>query len=404
MKQLVVTASFPFTSQTFVMREVASAFLEGDDVHVLAPTTGDAVGAQHCVALGFPADRAIYLNYAECPPFSLHPLRFTRRVAHAARRSVYGRLLAERRKSFFAKLLRDPRVRGAEMIHAHFVSWSYRVAVPLAKLLQVPLTITAHDVELLPQMDTSILREVQEAADVLTVVSSEYRRYWVERTGDDAKLRVVHNGVDLSEFERAVPPVRSGSRLRLITVSRLAPHKRIADGLHALRAVVDRGVDAEYTVVGDGPERPALEALRDELGLTDRVNLLGFVPRARVVDELASSDILVHPSEAEGFGVAVTEGMAARLPVVVARSGGVLDIVEHGRFGFLYEPGDLEALAGRLVELARDGGKRSAFGRVAREVVAARFSWEKHMVEIRRAWSDALAACPNASRTPPLGS
>jgi glycosyltransferase involved in cell wall biosynthesis len=168
------------------------------------------------------------------------------------------------------------------------------------------------------------------------------------------------------------------------------PHKRIADGIKAVRRLVDEGIDVEYAVISDGPERPALESLRADLDLTDRVRLCGFLPRKKVVEELLHADILVHPSEAEGFGVAVTEGMAAGLPTVVARSGGVLDIVAHGRSGYLYEPGDLNSLVGHIASLAKNKDMRLAFGRVGREIAEAQFSWEHHMKEMCRAWQDAL--------------
>ncbi len=341
MKQLVVAPSFPFSSHTFVTREVASALHSGDDVWVLAPSTGDEMGEEFCARVGFPVDRVIYLNYARCKLMSPDPLRFRPSVARAAMREVYGRLLAERRKTFFAALMRDHRLRGVDLIHAHFIGWGYRVAVPLAHLMGVPVTVTAHEVEL-PDMEPDLLRYVQEGAQLVTVVSSEYIRHWVGLTGTADKLRLVHNGVELSEFSGLTArQVLEPKRVRLVSVSRLVPHKRIADGIRAVRKLLDMGIDVEYVVVSDGPERATLESLREELGVGDRVRLCGFLPRNEVVTELLAADILLHPSEAEGFGVAVVEGMAAGLPVVVARSGGVQDIVEHGRFGYLYEPGTL---------------------------------------------------------------
>jgi len=392
MRQLVVSGSFPFTSQTFVTREVASTLKAGHDVHVLAPTTGDAMGEEFCARVGFPKARVIYKNHSRCPVFSADLNRFSTKVTEAAMREVYGFVLGERRKSFFCDLIKDPRVRSADLIHAHFMGWGYMVAVPLARILGIPVTVTAHEVEL-PDVDPEPLRYVQRHADFITIVSSEYKRHWVNLTGSDEKLGVVHNGVDLGEFELRTISQRSRSeRLRLVSVARLVPHKRIADGIKALSQLLKRGVDAEYRIVSDGPERARLEALRSELGLGDRVHFLGFLPRAELIAELMASDVLLHPSEAEGFGIAVVEGMAAGLPVVVAKSGGVQDIVEHGRFGYLYEPGDVDALVEYVAQLARDASKRELFGSVARRTAEARFSWENHMGEMYQVWNQALAS------------
>jgi glycosyltransferase involved in cell wall biosynthesis len=391
-RQIVVCGSFPFTSQTFVTREVASTLKAGHEVHVLAPTTGDAMGEEFCAKVGFPSTRVIYRNYMRYPMFSTDLRRFTPSLFEAAMRQVYGFVIGERRKSYFCDLIKDPRIRNAELIHAHFVGWAYMVAVPLARILGIPVTVTAHEVEL-PDIEPDTLRYVQRHADFITIVSSEYKRHWVNLTDSEEKLRVVHNGVDLSEFElREAPPRSPSARLRIVSVARLVPHKRVADGIRALGQLLSRGVDAEYRIVSDGPERANLEALRGELRLEDRVQFLGFLPRAAVIAELMASDVLLHPSEAEGFGIAVIEGMAAGLPVVVAESGGVKDIVEHGNFGYLYEPGDIEAIVGYISQLAKEPARRQLFGRVARSVAETRFSWENHMAQMYRVWDEVLAS------------
>jgi glycosyltransferase involved in cell wall biosynthesis len=392
MKQLVVTGSFPYTSQTFVTREVASTLKAGHDVHVLAPTTGDAMGEEFCARVGFPIERVIYKNHSRARVLSVDFNRFTTKVADAAMRKVYGFMLGERRKSYFCELIKDPRVRNADLIHAHFVGWGYLVAVPLARILDIPVTVTAHEVEL-PDVEPETLRYVQRHADFITIVSSEYLRHWVHLTGSKEKLRVVHNGVDLGEFElRAIAQRSRSERVRIVSVARLVPHKRVADGIKAMRQLLDRGIDAEYRIVSDGPQRERLEALRSELGLNDRVHFLGFLPRAALVSELVAADVLLHPSEAEGFGIAVVEGMAAELPVVVAASGGVKDIVEHGSFGYLYEPGNIGALTEYLAALASDPAKRRLFGSAARAAAESRFSWEGHMTAMFAVWEQALAS------------
>jgi glycosyltransferase involved in cell wall biosynthesis len=393
MKQLVVSGSFPYTTHTFVTREVGSTHKANHDVHVLAPTTGDAAGEEFCARVGFPKTRVIYRNYLRCPMFSADLHRFTPRVTEAAMREIYGYVLGERRKSYFCELIKDPRIRDADLIHAHFVGWGYMVAIPLARILGIPVTVIAHEVEL-PDIKPETLRFVQRHADSIIVVSSEYKRHWVNLTGSEEKLHVVHNGVDLSEFElRATPPRTPPGRIRLVSVARLIPHKRIADGIQAVRRLVDRGIDAEYHIVGDGPERPALEALCGELHVEERVRLLGFSPtRSALIAELLAADVLIHPSEAEAFGVSPIEGMAAGLPGVVARSGGIKDIVDmHGCFGYLYEPGDVDTLVDYVAQLANDPAKRELFGKAARTAAETRFSWENRMSELFRVWDQVRA-------------
>jgi glycosyltransferase involved in cell wall biosynthesis len=395
-KQLVVCGSFPFTSQTFVTREVASAHKAGHEVHVLAPTTGDAMGEEFCRQLGFPLDRVIYRNYARKPVFSADPRRFTAKIAEAAMCNIYGFVLGERRKTFFCELIKDPRIRNAEVIHAHFMGWGHMVAVPLARILGIPVTVGAHEVEL-PDVDPEHLRYVQKYADAVTVNSTEYIRHWSKLTGSEDKLRLVYQGVDLAEFGDSSQRGLSG-RIKLVSVARLVPHKRVADGIKAMRKLLDRGIDAEYRIVSDGPERTRLEALRDELGVGDRVHFLGFLTREGLLAELMASDVLLHPSEAEGFGIAVIEGMAAGLPVVVAAYGGAEDIVAHGRNGYLHKIGDVDALAEYVAQLASDPAKRKLVGLAARATVESRFSWQSHMSEMYSVWDEAVASHQRKTR------
>ncbi len=392
MKQLVVTGSFPFTSQTFVTREVASAFKADHDVYVLAPTTGDAMGEEFCARVGFPTTRVIYRNYLRYPVVSADLRRFTPRISEAAMREVYGFVLAERRKSFFCDLIKDPRIRDADLIHAHFAGWGYMVAVPLARILGIPVTVSAHEMDI-PDIEPRTLRYVQRHADLVTIASTVHRQRWVKLTGSEERLCILYHGVDLGEFDLREKPFRTPSeRIRLVSVARLVPHKRIADGIEAVSRLLKRGVNVEYRIISDGPERAKLEGLRSELQLDDRVQFLGFLSRSELIAELLASDVLLHPSEAEGFGVAVIEGMAAGLPVVVAKSDGVLDVVEHGRFGYLYEPGDVDALVEYVALLASDASKRKLFGSVARSTAETRFSWESHMIEMYRVWNQVLAS------------
>src|SRR5207249_814807 len=303
----------------------------------------------------------------------------------AAMREVYGFVLGERRKSYFCELIKDPRIRDADLVHAHFADWGYMVAVPLARILGIPVTVTAHEMDI-PNIELQTLRYVQRHADLVIIESSDHKRRWVKLTGSEERLHLVHQGVDLTEFGE-ISHRASSKRIRLVSVARLVTHKRVADAIKAVAQLARRGIDVEYHIISDGPERAKLEALRNELQLNDRVHFLGFLPRSELIAELMASDVLLHPSEAEGFGVAVVEGMAAGLPVVVAKSEGAQDIVEHGRFGYLYEPGDIEALVEYVAQLVADASKRQLFGSIARSTAETRFSWENHMSEMYCVWN-----------------
>jgi glycosyltransferase involved in cell wall biosynthesis len=390
MKQLVVTGSFPYYNHTFVNHQVASTIAAGHDVQVLAPMTGDLLGETEADRLGISQACRIYLDYLKLPMFSLELQRFTPRIVKAADRKTYGIKMSERRKTFFSRLIRHQSLKDLDIIHAHFAGWAYEVAIPLGKLLNVPVTVTIHNVEL-PKMPADYLRVIQRDAARVILVSEEWKRIWANKTGATDKLIVVANGVDVP------PPAQHATSgpLSIITVARMVREKRIHEGLSAVAALWRKGIDCRYEIIGTGPEEAALKALATELGIVDRVMFHGKMPNDEVMKKLVAADILLHPSEAESFGIAVIEGMAASLPVVAARTRPVEAILEQSEAGFLYNPGDMESLIHRLESLADSQDRRQVFGAKAYDIAKTNYSWQVHMTKMMQIWQDIVSEAVN---------
>ena len=130
--------------------------------------------------------------------------------------------------------------------------------------------------------------------------------------------------------------------------------------------------EAHVVIVGDGPERGALEALASELGVSDRLELVGWREDARAW--LASFDVFALPSRFEGFPLAIVEAMLAGTAVVATDVGSVPEAVVHGRTGLLVDPDDASGLAAELRGLLADEDRRRAMAATAREVALERFS------------------------------
>jgi glycosyltransferase involved in cell wall biosynthesis len=170
---------------------------------------------------------------------------------------------------------------------------------------------------------------------------------------------VIHNAVDVtaaprSPHDRATP--------RLIAVGRLKAPKDFVTLVRALAAL--RGRTYEALIVGDGPDRGAVEAEIERLGLEGRVQLAG--ERSDVPELLAASDVFVLSSRSEGLPVSVLEAMAAQLPVVASRVGGLGELVVDGETGLLVPPGDETALAEALGRLVDDRELRRKLGAAGR--------------------------------------
>jgi glycosyltransferase involved in cell wall biosynthesis len=156
---------------------------------------------------------------------------------------------------------------------------------------------------------------------------------------------------------------------RLVAVGRLKPPKDCLTLVRALAALPSGSFEA--LIVGDGPDRGALEAEIRRLGLAERVRLAG--ERRDVPALLAASDVFVLSSASEGLPVSVLEAMAAELPVVASAVGGMHELVVNGETGLLVPPGDVDELAAALGRLIADRDLRRRFGTAGRARAEALF-------------------------------
>ena len=212
-------------------------------------------------------------------------------------------------------------------------------------------------------------------------------------TCDPERTVVIHNAVDVAGAPRAR---HQPGRPTLISVGRLKAPKDTATLLRALAMLRADGFQA--LIVGDGPDRPALEELVRQLGLDGRVRLEG--ERHDVAELLAAADVFVLSSRSEGLPVSVLEAMAACLPVVASDVGGVSELVVDGETGVLVRPGDADELAGALDGLIGDADRRRLLGHSGRERAERLFDLE----EFRRAhlelYHRELARCGLSAEAP----
>lgn len=212
-------------------------------------------------------------------------------------------------------------------------------------------------------------------ADHLICITEAVARETAEGYGVPRdRMTVVHNGVDLDAFRRAVP-LREETRASLglqgvvvAYVGRLEPHKGVGTLVDAAK-----GLGAELLFVGDGSERARLESRARELGV--KATFTGFLPHERVPAMYAASDVVCYPSTYEPLGNVVLEAMAAGRPIVAGRSGGLPEVFQVGT-GALVEPGNVEALRGALVPLVASEAARAEAGRRGLEA-APRFGWDR---------------------------
>jgi len=211
------------------------------------------------------------------------------------------------------------------------------------------------------------LRTFHAPADRTVAPSRDALRALSEHGFHD-RLGLWPRGVDSDGFHpgKRSPSIRRemapGAEVVLLYVGRIAPEKRVhllLDAFPGIRRGADRPVG--LVLVGDGP---ALHELRDRK--VEGVTFTGYRRGSLLAATYASADLFLFPSDTETFGQVVTEAFASGLPVVAAARGGVTDLVEPGRTGDLFRPGDAAALTEAALPLVRDDGLRWKMGRHAR--------------------------------------
>ena len=178
-----------------------------------------------------------------------------------------------------------------------------------------------------------------------------------------------------------------------MTVGHLVARKRHADVLRALAVLGRRHPTLRYEIVGDGPERVALEGLAARLGVSDRVDMRGQLPPSQALERARAGTLFVMPSTEEAFGVAYIEAMAGGVPAIGCRGEpGPEEIAAAGDGFVLVPPGDIERLTQRIDELLSDPHRLREAGQRARESVAAGFTWERCGRQTLIAYEHALHA------------
>jgi glycosyltransferase involved in cell wall biosynthesis len=280
-------------------------------------------------------------------------------------------------------LLRLVRALRADVVHTHLVHADLYGGIA-GRVRGAHVVSTKHNDD---PFRTGPFRLVERTlgrmTDRVIAITDALAHFTVERVGiPAAKVVTIHYGLDgLPEpwGENGRDDVPDHARV-LLSVSRLTEQKGIDV---AVRALPSLPADIVLVVLGEGPERGALESLARQLGVSDRLFLLGRVPD--VAAWLRRADAYVQPARWEGFGLAVLEAMLAGLPIAASNVSSLPELVVDGSTGLLVPPDDAEALALAILQLF----ERPELGAAARERAHREFSVDR-MAEQTLAVYDAL--------------
>ena len=249
-----------------------------------------------------------------------------------------------------------------DLLHVHYAIPHASAAVLARDILQaqgirIPVVTTLHgtDITLLgrePAFEPVISHAINRS-DAVTAVSESLRKDTLELFGVERAIQVVNNFICTQHFERAADEVFRKSIAPngepIIThISNFRPVKRVQDVLETFIRI-RKVIPAKLLLVGDGPERSRIEKMAMDQGVDDDIICIGKIKNT--VEPLLISDLFLLPSETESFGLAALEALAAGVPVVASDSGGIPEVVDHGKSGFLAPVGDVQQMAKYALQL-----------------------------------------------------
>ena len=290
-------------------------------------------------------------------------------IVHGLGASVLGYARARARGSATAPLVMNPQ--GLEEFGATDPS-----RAPLKRAAYLPLRkavlICAHAADAVIATDKSL-----EAVVLRHLGIPRERMHTIPNALDLPAIDAMTDQATVGEVRRR-HGIAVGERV-LLSVGRLEASKGFHVLLRAIAAVRDHGaLDGKpwrWVALGDGPYRPMLEALVDELGLRERVHFLGRVPDGELHAWHELSTLFVHPTLYEGSSLVTLEAMAHRRAVVAAAAGGIPDKVRPGENGWLVTPGDASGLAAAISGAVSDPARLAHYGLAGRRIVETEFSW-----------------------------
>jgi sugar transferase (PEP-CTERM/EpsH1 system associated) len=313
--------------------------------------------------------------------------------------------VGSKRRGFQFPLFRLARIMKEFRPHiVHSRNFGALEAIPAARLSGVPAVIhSEHGYELdtifrLPFRRRLLYRALFPLANTVFTVTDDLRVFHAKQSWlRPSRFRVIYNGADTGHFlpcRKRVANTRKQfnipiDRIVIGSVGRLVPIKDHPTFLQAASNLLRGGSDIHVLLVGAGPEGTRLKdyVMASPL-LKDRVTFTGASDQ--IADLLNAMDIFVLPSICEGMSNTLLEAMASGIPVVATQAGGNSELVDEGKSGFLFPPGDAETLTNRLVTLLHDAQTRSAMGSSARQRALELFSLEVMLERYRSLYLNSL--------------
>ncbi|MFB3788297.1 MAG: glycosyltransferase family 4 protein [bacterium] len=273
-----------------------------------------------------------------------------------------------------------------DIVHAHNVT-GYGYWGALSGFSPLVLTAWGSDLNILARQRPVVRRLVGwclRRADLITADAAALGETARELAGAAADIRILQWGVELPQFDGVVEEefrqkYRGGAELIILSTRRLRPVYNIEVILKAYAGIAERFPASRLIVVGDDELGPALREYAEKLGIQDRVVFTGWLDRPDLIRMFLVSDVYISVPSSDSTALSLLEAFAARLPVIAADLPANREWIHPGENGLLVTPGNVEALARALAEVAGNPAQARRWGEINRRIVEERGSRDKEM-------------------------
>jgi colanic acid/amylovoran biosynthesis glycosyltransferase len=377
MRIAYLTSQYPAPSHTFIRREIAGLRERGltiktfsirqppADARMTDADRGERAATKYVLPIS-----PIAVAASQLWAFFSSPGRYFSTFALALRHRVPGvRALVFAIIYFFEAMLlaRMLKAAGITHLHNHFANAAANVGLLSSTFLRLPWSLTLHGISEFDYPAGELLREKLKAARFAASVSHFCRAQAMRRCSpvDWDKLFVARCSVDTAALAMRTEALPA-SEPTVICVGRLSAEKGQLGLVQVFARLLKEGLRAKLCLVGDGPDRVAVETAIANAGVSSQCTLLGQRSESETLAAIAAADILVSASFMEGLPVVLMEALSLGVPAIAPRLAGIPELVEDGTTGLLYHPGDWDGLTEALRQLINNPEKRRSLADAGR--------------------------------------
>jgi colanic acid/amylovoran biosynthesis glycosyltransferase len=354
MKIAFMVSTFPKISQTFIMNQITGLIDNGHEVDIYSRRP-EEIDIQHPIIEKYQLlDRSTYTKPPSNVPSAISRIA-TSVFNHPERASEMIQSLRQGTNKRDRICFLDTLQSGYDVYHAHF-GWIAENVDFIPTLFDAPLVVSfyGNDVGSFLKEDPDRYSNLWSNTDVISVLSYDMKEKVVNSGAPENKVVINPLSVDLSNFNYSI--TTPSTPLKITTVTRFTEKKGLRYAIPAVSQVADQ-LEVEYKIAGDGEQRAEIESLISDEGLSDSVELLGWMNQSEIGSLLEDSHLFLLPShtaadgDREGTPTAILEAQACGLPVVSTYHAGIPEIVQDQREGRLLPVMDVDSIADSILDL-----------------------------------------------------